>query len=211
MDIDRQDAVFKRYGSIYETILSNVYPAKNSTGFPERNLSVNFSKAYEASARIADETAFSWFELQFGENNRFHADAVIINKTVGDMLIVESKRFSDPAKKIKEIAEDIERIHDLITELKSENDCGILRIDMSKINRCYGVILADVWTETQLKKDILDSYSSGVQDPESEVSFLNKFCGDFIQDRKFSNLSYNVYNVKEIRSYNLVSFLWQVL
>lgn len=210
MDMKRREAVFKYYGNIYKTIFSYIYPAKNSTGFPERNLSVNFTKAYEMVARIANETAFSWFEFQFGEKNNFHVDAVIINETVGDMLIVESKRFSNPPKKIREVSKDIERIYELVSELKNENERGILRIDVSKVNHCYGVILADVWTETQLKKDIFDSYLAGVQDQKSADSFLNKFCGDFIQDRKFSALSYDVCNMKENQEYNLLSFLWQI-
>lgn len=214
MNIERRREVFARYGSIYKTILSGIYPAKNSTGFPERNLSVNFSKAYEAAANLACETAFSWFELQFGPSNNFHVDTVIINRTAGDMLIVESKRFSHPSEKTAEIIKDIERIYHLVSELQHENQEGIFRIDMSKIRRCYGAVLADVWTESRLKTDIVNSYCAGVRDPASPDSFLNKYCGDSLQVKNFTDLTYDVRSMKEIESvqrYHLVSFLWEIL
>lgn len=214
MDTKRQREVFEHYSKIYKTILSNIYPAKHSTGFPERNLSVNFSKAYETVAADAGETAFSWFEMQFGKKNDLHVDAVIINETVGDLLILESKRFNYPLKKAKEIVKDINRIYDFVLELQNENN---IRIDMLKINHCYGVILADVWTETDIKKDILRSYKAGVEDPCSNESFLNKYCINEFPDREFSDLAYNVCDMKDTffrtynyNKYNLVSFIWEI-
>lgn len=214
MDKERREAVFGHYGNLYRAILNSIYPAKNSTGFPERNLSVNFSKAYETAAGAAGETAVSWFELQFGPNNHFHADAVIINETAGDMLIVESKRFSHPAKKILEISEDIDRIYDLLSELRAENEQGIIRIDLSKIRHGYGVILADVWTESRTKTDILNSYLAGMEAPGSADSFLNKYCKGYAQNREFPGLAYDVRSMKELPSlqqYSLASFLWQLI
>lgn len=214
MDTKRQRDLFEQYGGIYKTILSKMYPAKNNTGFPERNLSVNFSKAYETVASNADETAISWFEMQFGEKNNLHVDAVIINETVGEMLVVESKRFNRPLKKAEEIVNDIGRIYSFISELQSEEKA---RIDLSKINHCYGAILADVWTETDIKNDIFQSYKAGEQDPYSANSFLNKYCKKALNGREFPNLFYNVINMEEVfirdykyGKYNLVSFLWQI-
>ncbi|MDE6726434.1 MAG: hypothetical protein K2J80_00670 [Oscillospiraceae bacterium] len=221
MDANRRQEVFERYCEIYNVILSNMYPAKNSTGFPERNLSVNFSKAYEAVAKSAGEMVISWFEMQFGAGNNLHIDAVIINETVGDMLIVESKRFSDTEGKPKEVAEDIRRIFNFIKELQDENKKGEPRIDLSKIKNRYGVILADVWVKTDGKtggkKEILNSYIAGVQCPKSPESFLNKYCKEDLKDRDFPNLVYNVYNMRDIsfndynfEKYNLVSLIWQI-
>lgn len=67
--------VFENYRYNYQRIFSILYPSKNSTGFTERNLSVNFANAYE---RI-NPSAITWFEFQFGENNNLHYDAVIID------------------------------------------------------------------------------------------------------------------------------------
>jgi hypothetical protein len=38
--------IFDTYQKRYESILAILYPAKNNTGFTERNLSVNFANAY---------------------------------------------------------------------------------------------------------------------------------------------------------------------
>lgn len=218
MDTKRQCEVFKHYSKIYKTILSNIYPAKNSTGFPEKNLSVNFSKAYETVANIADETVVSWFEMQFGKRNNLHVDAVIINETVGDMLILEAKRFKNDNGKVKEVVKDINRIYDFASELRNENVQGNKRIELSKINHCYGVILADVWEKTGIKNDILRSYTAGAKDPYSNESFLNKYCINYFPDREFPDLAYYVCNMKDIffgkynyKYYNLVSFVWKII
>ena len=58
------DIVFLRYGDMYREILNEIYPAKNRTGFSERNLSVNFSKAFEKIACESGQKAISWFEFQ---------------------------------------------------------------------------------------------------------------------------------------------------
>ena len=92
--------VFENYRYNYQRIFSILYPSKNSTGFTERNLSVNFANAYE---RI-NPSAITWFEFQFGENNNLHYDAVIIDPENKRLLLIESKRFSNPHTKIESIA-----------------------------------------------------------------------------------------------------------
>lgn len=66
--------VFENYRYNYQRIFSILYPSKNSTGFTERNLSVNFANAYE---RI-NPSAITWFEFQFGENNNLHLSLIHI-------------------------------------------------------------------------------------------------------------------------------------
>lgn len=194
--------IFTQYQNIYRKILGSFYPAKNSTGFPERNLSVNFSKAYEKVSETKGQESISWFELQFGERNNSHVDAVIINWSIHELLIVESKRFSNPAVKIKEISKDIERIHKLVAELKTED-----RMDMDKIIRCYGVVLADIWTETDSKKQILESYRAGQKNPQDKEGFINH-C---LSNAELLNLQYDVCDIPEIENYYLLSFLWEIL
>lgn len=47
MNWNWRDEVFENYKNNYVKIFDMIYPAKGNTGFPERNLSVNFAKAYE--------------------------------------------------------------------------------------------------------------------------------------------------------------------
>ena len=95
--------VFENYRNNYQRILSLLYPSKNSTGFTERNLSVNFANAYER----VNSSAITWFEFQFGENNNLHYDAVIIDPKNKRLLLIESKRFSNPHQKIASVGADI--------------------------------------------------------------------------------------------------------
>ncbi|MCI7773417.1 MAG: hypothetical protein MR514_06100, partial [Succinivibrio sp.] len=105
MELEALESIFNLYKSRYLRIFEKIYPARNSTGFPERNLSVNFTKAYETYYSNCD--VISWFELQFGENDNYHLDAVVANYTTKEIFLVEAKRFSNPAKKKEEIKEDI--------------------------------------------------------------------------------------------------------
>ena len=88
--------IFDEYKNYYECVFDVFYPSKNSTGFTERNLSVNFSKAYEK----LNPKAITWFEFQFGEKNNLHYDALIINRETKELFLIESKRFSKLNKKI---------------------------------------------------------------------------------------------------------------
>lgn len=207
------DSVFNEYGKIYQDILNSIYPAKNSTGFAERNLSVNFSKAYEKRAVLNGQEAISWFEFQFGEKNNLHVDAVLLNKNTKEMCIVESKRFSNPFPKMKEIGKDIQRILDFITELKVENSKGTIRIDISSVKKCYGVILADVWRETAVKKEILQSYKEGMENPDSEEAFLNKFHKEIGEIGANTEIHYNVKSFEglmNVEKYSLISLWWEI-
>lgn len=209
----QMDSVFKEYGKIYQDILSSIYPAKNSTGFAERNLSVNFSKAYERNAVLQGHEAVSWFEFQFGKKNNLHVDVVILNKTTGEMCVVESKRFSNPSSKLKEIGKDLQRIQNFVAELKTENSDGTIRINMADIKRCYGVILADVWNETAVKESILESYRVGMKNPDSKESFMYKFREEIGETRENTDVHYNVISfceLKKVAKYNLVSMWWEI-
>ena len=226
------EEVFKTYGNIYKNILSNIYPALKSTGFPERNLSVNFSKAYEKVAlqkreEEKREDVYSWFEFQFSidnkQNNR-HIDAVIVNNTSQELLIIEAKRYSHPYKKLSEIGKDIDRICEfkdkLETETETEKDKENdkdkdKRIELRKINKIYGVILADVWAnDSEVKKEILQAYVDKNLLTDSKFS---QYIDQNIKD-KIKNVIYDVQeiDVTSINSddlsgnYHLVSLYWEI-
>ncbi|MGN1095523.1 MAG: hypothetical protein ACI4QR_03970, partial [Eubacteriales bacterium] len=132
------DLVFDEYKNKYTKILGKLYPSKNSTGFTERNLSVNFSKSYESIC----PDAVTWFEFQFGEKNDLHLDALIVNREKNEIFLVEAKRFSSPEKKIHEVAKDIERINAIGRKYAHEFEERIPDFESCEL---YGVILADIW------------------------------------------------------------------
>ncbi len=197
-----EKAVFEKYQKKYAKVFKCLYPAKNSTGFPERNLSVNFSKAVEE----VFPSACTWFEFQFGPKNNFHFDAVIIIPEVKAILIVESKRFSNPMAKTEEIRRDIDRINKVKQEYFHEFAERIP--GFSEFSVC-GVILADVWTETKRKEEIKESFEKG--------DFIETFLPT-IEEKQCRNRSYYICGFDGDtdyqwvnKNYYLVSILWEVL
>lgn len=194
--------VFKEYSNIYTNIFKHLYPAKNSTGFPERNLSVNFSKAYEKVATTKNQNAISWFEFQFGKKNDLHLDAIVMNTSSNELILVESKRFNSGKKKIRQVGEDIDRIYSCIKELKKASQNS--RIDLkNKYKKVYGVVLADVWPETRLKKSILNAFQTKcfLTNFSTIINSTNKISGE-----KYYNCTFNLNNFP----YHLVSFMWKI-
>lgn len=184
--------VFEKYKKNYDRIFKVIYPAKNSTGFPERNLSVNFAKAYE---NVFDNTV-TWYELQFGIKNNRHIDAVIIDIKNKRIIFIESKRFSNPSKKVNEINDDIDRINSLKEELLNNSD---KRISDIKTYKFYGIILADIWLETKTKKEIFNEYKDKTFIKNKYPSFELKEL--YYDIREFNNI---------IDNYKLLSFLWKL-
>lgn len=201
---DKFADVFSQYQSIYKSIFCVLYPAKNSTGFTERNQSVNFSKAYEAH----NSAAKTWYEFQFGEKNNLHYDALIINPLSKELLLVESKRFSNPSKKLKEVESDIARINSSVKDYLQDFTS---RIDDFSDYTLYGVILADVWTETKAKNKILNAFQN--------YSFIETFFPDIQHSNHIvlPNLTYFVRDFKDIENheeiknnYYLLSLIWNI-
>lgn len=139
------DLYFKRY----EKIFDNYYPSHDSTGFTERNLSVNFAFAME---KIYSR-AFTWYEVPLKRKGE-HCDAVIFNADTKEMFIIEAKRFDKPGKKSSFLSDvgrviNKENIDYIKTEYKSP------MIDNFK---CYALLLADVWLETSSKMKIYNEW-----------------------------------------------------
>ena len=213
-----------KWNGIYRTILDVLYPAKNSTGFPERNLTVNFSKAYEELASGKKEKVVTWFELQFGDNYRKHLDAVLLNTITQELLFVEAKRFSNPQKKIEEVGGDINRIYKLYQELKKDSASEERpRIDIGKVKHVKGIVLADVWDETDRKKEILESFQKGQMNPNSPEAFLRKYENDLKNGGletgwKMERIEYYVsesFQIPETETtnhsdYYLLAFTWDI-
>ena len=150
---EKLDKVFDKYEAVYKHILSSFYPSLRNTGFQERNLTVNFSKAYEKT--YAHDDVFSWFELQFGDNNNNHFDCLIVNRSQEKLFLIEAKRFSNTTGKKDSVLEDVERINGF---LKTKMDH---RFEEFKDYRVYGLILADVWQENRNKKEVFESFKRG--------------------------------------------------
>ena len=194
------DEVFALYKENYVKIFNVLYPAKGSTGFTERNLSVNFSKAYEKKY----PSSVTWFEYQFGTKNNEHFDAIIVNKEKKELVIIESKRFSILSAKMREAGRDIKRMID--TALGCSDEFSRIVNDYDEYT-VIGVFLADVWCETKTKCRIYESFRNktfvtdykedipGIADPHY---YVTDFPGI---DREYS---------KTLEKYHLLSLVWKI-
>ncbi len=132
----------------YQKIFRNMYPAQDSTGFTERNQVFLFVNSLVRRLREAgDEDAIQWFELPL-ENKNKHIDGFVYSPKFKTVFYVEAKRINEQDKK-EEIRKDIKRIIEFSHDHKKifENHYEIF-----KVNKEYGIILADVWLETDWKK-----------------------------------------------------------
>ena len=199
--ISIEQTIFDHYQHKFTKVFQDLYPAKNSTGFSERNLSVNFSKAVEETF----PSAVSWFEYQFGDNNNLHYDAIVIIPEIKVVYVIESKRFSSPKVKTNEVKSDMIRIN-AISTVYNEELAGRIK-DFAEYSVC-GVVLADVWTETKKKKAIKESF-----DNHSFVNiFLSEIATSFSNGRYFVNDFNDRTNHTWLNeNYYLVSMIWNVV
>lgn len=202
--------VFAEMQRAYINVFRWMYPSKNSTGFTERNLSVNFAEAYKK----VHPDSHAWYEFQFGEKNNLHYDAVIVNPADKEILLVESKRIKAKGK-IEEIHNDILRIQGAKDLYAGEFKDRIREFQTYQI---VGVILADVWTEGNMKSRVRDSFAQKtfVEDHFPELGFMldglqydirsfdgqltdNWMTGEFAEKLPFLE-----------RNYYLLSLIWNV-
>jgi hypothetical protein len=139
----------------YERILKFYYPAHKCAGFTERNLTNNFASSLE---RIIDPCV-PWFEAPVGPEYKERIDAIVFFPNIKTSLLIESKRFSNPSGKLKELKNDIKKIANPENQKILEKE-----IKGFGIAKRYGVILADVWTEIEPKIKIFRSWKKIIED-----------------------------------------------
>ena len=200
--------VFVNYEKLYKNIFDVFYPALNSTGFQERNLTVNFSKAYEKT--YSNDNVFSWFELQFTnkkEENVNHFDCVIVNISKKEIIFIEAKRYKSVKKQKARSENDIKRINEYIEKYFYKDNRFVKFRDFKK----YGMILADVWQESPGKRKIYEDF-------DEKVFFKDIFSNSektFYKTIRF-NCKYENNNEKinplldSEQEYDLLAFLWEL-
>lgn len=161
---------YYRMISDYGNIFRSYYPAHNSTGFMERNLTFYFCKAL--IDRLSDgspmKQPFAWMEPPLPDKNQ-HMDAFVYSPHAGQetAFFIEAKRFSDVTQKLQEVKDDIGRI------LNPKNRNHILGTQETPLpcKRQYLVYLADVWIMDGEKEKFPEKWS-GNYDGDDENSFV---------------------------------------
>lgn len=202
------EEVFKNFEKEYQNIFSSFYPSLESTGFQERNLSVNFSKAYEKA--YPNDNVFSWFELQFRNEKDEpvnHFDCLIVNITKKEIYFVEAKRFKSAKRQEDRCKKDIERIEKYINDPEGFLDDKRF-VDFLSFKK-YGLILADVWQESPGKTRIYERFLNKEifkEDVSSKKNILHKVI-------RF-NYEENGIRIKPLKEsdteYDLLTFLWEL-
>lgn len=143
--------------------------------------------------------AITWFEYQFGDKNNKHLDAVIINPQEKEILLVESKRFSNPNSKLGEMREDVERIKAAHNARQDEFD----RIVDFEQYAFRGVVLADVWCEGNSKAAIFDAFEKQIFAEKYQIPLpaVPEYYIASFPDCQYGNIQKN---------YHLVSFMWEI-
>ena len=211
MLIEKYQDVLREYCNNYFKILRIMYPSKNSTGFTERNLSVNFANAYQQQYK----NAIAWYEYQFGERNNLHYDCILVNPDEKEILIIESKRFNNLNKKIREVYRDIKRINEITTVYSAELKGRIPDYSIT------GVVLADVWTgKNKSKGKIKQSFFDKVflkQYQDISNSDLNiddfhaeYFVEDIINKKIMNKEEFKIETDKMEEDYSLLGIFWKV-
>lgn len=144
----------------YSQILNNYYPAHNSTGFTERNLTNNFVSGLE---HALGQNAFAWYEAPLNPEQKLHLDAIVFDPSTKSCFLIEAKRFTNLKKKIADTIHDVQRMSD-------QAHHAILELGLSKlrIEHRYAVVLADVWTESDSKLEAFNSWPKCLEDSSFE-------------------------------------------
>jgi len=147
------DSACTRMKERYDNIFLSYYPAHDSTGFTERNLTNNFVSSFE-SVILGD--TISWYEAPIADSKKKHIDAILINHEMQFAILIEAKRLANPQSAIRSINADIDRI----TNPKNHE---ILLYGLSKtkaVKNIYGLIIADVWKESPIKRKLFREWPS---------------------------------------------------
>ena len=196
--------IFAAYRSIYENTLAITHEDVDEIKFAEKNLTVNFSKAYEKVAQSHGETALSLFEVNFG--GKKYLDCVIVNDTTGELFAVEAKRFGYQFyKKSQDIGSDIARIAEFVNGL--DNDGSFIR--WQDFPNRYGVILADIWNVPREFANWWDQFlaPADIISGYADAEFLDKFnIGG-----ELTNVQYDVQADISGRNYYLLTLWWKMI
>lgn len=142
-------SILKRIRSRYSRMLDTYYPAFDTTGFTERNLTFNFCH----EALCLNENLIVWQEAPFA-NKKEHLDSIIFDDDNKALYIIEAKRLG-AKDAFGSIDHDMERLEGLLSSWKrirgvdDDNEIVTKRNGYAK----HLVILVDLWAEHDSTED----------------------------------------------------------
>ena len=223
MNNNRVEMVISEYKERFESILKRIWPTIGDTGFVEKNQTANFIEAYEKCAKMSNEIVSVWYEFPIpnDENNKKnnHIDAIVINHTKKEILLVEAKRISKnkvPAKR-RELAMDLQRIQGL--DLSNRFSNFFLK-EIFNEYVVYGVLLFDAWNDNQPAKKAIDIWKNYCNDKKLEglyeFLFSSSKTGEGLVNTNIENIKTIIPRLEEIKidgwnnTYYLGCMLWKI-
>lgn len=170
----------------YSRILDSYYPAFETTGFTERNLTFNF--CHEALCQ--NENMIVWQEVPLSDKEQ-HLDSIIFDDVNKSIYIVEAKRLGAEGA-ISSIKNDMERLEDLSkqwTKIRGVDDCYVPE---RKNYKKYFVILVDLWAPHGSTEESVISHKKYVSFIEKVKEFAyNQIVGPLkVNGRTLDNQEY---------------------
>jgi hypothetical protein len=157
--IESFNKVIERYNSIF----SQYYPAHDSTGFTERNLTCNFA---ESLKYYLGEESFIWYESPVNpKNKKEHIDAVVFSKKHNSVLLIETKRLGQTVNsKIVSLKKDIDRVDSEINNYIDNISYITNNLNWKdKSTNIFVLFICDYWFEkgknfNDIENNIKDSF-----------------------------------------------------
>lgn len=154
------ETILKRMQARYSQMLDSYYPAFETTGFTERNLTFNFCH----EALCLNENMIVWQEVPLSDKEQ-HLDSIIFDDAGKSIYIIEAKRLGAEGA-VSSIRNDMKRLEELSTDWKKIRGIDDDYVPERKNYKKYFVILVDLWAPRESTEDSvknLKKYESFVE------------------------------------------------
>ncbi len=180
------ETILNRMQARYSQMLDTYYPAFDTTGFTERNLTFNFCH----EALCLNENMIAWQEVPLSDKEQ-HLDSIIFDDVNKSIYIVEAKRLGAEGA-IGSIESDMKRLDGLSTDWKKIRGVDDYYVPERKNYKKYFVILVDLWAPHGSTEESVKSHKKYVSFTETVKEFAyNQIVGPFkVNGRTLDNQEY---------------------
>ena len=180
------ETILKRMQARYSRMLDTYYPAFETTGFTERNLTFNFCQ----EALCLNENMIVWQEVPLSDKEQ-HLDSIIFDDVSKSIYIIEAKRLGAEGA-IHSIENDMDRLQKLSTEWKKIRGIDDCYVPERKNYKKYFVILVDLWAPHGSTEESVKSHKKYVSFTEKAKEFAyNQIVGPFkVNGKTLDNQEY---------------------
>ena len=180
------ETILKRMQARYSQMLDTYYPAFETTGFTERNLTFNFCH----EALCLNENMIAWQEVPLSDKEQ-HLDSIIFDDVNKSIYIVEAKRLG-AEDAIGSIENDMDRLEGLSEKWTKIRGIDDIYVPERKNYTKYFVVLVDLWAPHGSTEESVKSHKKYVSFTGKVKEFdYNQIVGPFkVNGRTLDNQEY---------------------